>query len=394
VLKAILSKIKGAPSPALTPFGKQVLEADLKQGVPADDPGCEAVIQAGLNWLGAAQDHSRTLDGGVARHYSLIDGWSSSYPETTGYIIPTLLECAQRYQRPDLRDRALRMLNWFREIQLPGGGFQGGMVDATPVVPVTFNTGQILMGLAAAAGDAELKETYLPVMRAAADWLAKTQDPDGCWRKHSTPFAEPGEKTYETHVSWGLFEAARVDETRGYADAALRQVHWALKNQMANGWLRDCCLDQPTRPLTHTLGYALRGILEAYRFTKEKTLLDAAVRTANGLMTAINDEGRLPGRLNANWKPTVDWVCLTGASQIAHSWFMLYKFTGEKKYLNAGRAANRFVRRTVVVDGSVEIRGGVKGSFPVSGDYGRFQYLNWACKFTIDSNLVELQTEA
>ena len=37
-----------------------------------------------------------------------------------------------------------------------------------------------------------------------------------------------------------------------------------------------------------------------------------------------------------------------------------------------------------------EIRGGVKGSQPINGDYGKWQYLNWACKFTIDANRAEL----
>jgi hypothetical protein len=41
------------------------------------------------------------------------------------------------------------------------------------------------------------------------------------------------------------------------------------------------------------------------------------------------------------------------------------------------------------VDGPPEKRGGIKGSFPVDGSYGKFQYLNWACKFFIDSHLLE-----
>ena len=32
----------------------------------------------------------------------------------------------------------------------------------------------------------------------------------------------------------------------------------------------------------------------------------------------------------------------------------------------------------------------MKGSFPVDGDYGRFEFLNWACKFTVDANVQEL----
>jgi len=34
----------------------------------------------------------------------------------------------------------------------------------------------------------------------------------------------------------------------------------------------------------------------------------------------------------------------------------------------------------------------VTGSFPVDGGYGTFQYLNWACKFSIDANLFEQNT--
>ena len=57
---------------------------------------------------------------------------------------------------------------------------------------------------------------------------------------------------------------------------------------------------------------------------------------------------------------------------------------------DAARRANSFVRRTMVISGAPEISGGIKGSHPIDGAYGRWQYLNWACKFTIDSNRLEL----
>ena len=38
-----------------------------------------------------------------------------------------------------------------------------------------------------------------------------------------------------------------------------------------------------------------------------------------------------------------------------------------------------------------DIVGGVKGAFPVSGDYGRYEYLNWAAKFSIDANGYEMR---
>jgi hypothetical protein len=44
----------------------------------------------------------------------------------------------------------------------------------------------------------------------------------------------------------------------------------------------------------------------------------------------------------------------------------------------------------VKLEGDPGIVGGVAGSFPIDGEYGSFQYLNWAAKFAIDANLMEL----
>jgi len=121
------------------------------------DPGAERVIAEGVKWLARAQDNSSTRDGGVARHYSLIDGWAASYPETTGYIIPTLIKYGVERGMTEPVTRARRMLDWLVSIQFPQGGFQGGMINQTPRVPVTFNTGQILTGLCAGA---QLDERY------------------------------------------------------------------------------------------------------------------------------------------------------------------------------------------------------------------------------------------
>src|SRR3546814_13704746 len=89
-------------------------------------------------------------------------------------------------------------------------------------------------------------------MQAAARFLRDSLDADGCWRRHPTPFAVAGEKAYETHVSWGLFEAERLAPGEGYGEAGLRQVDWALGSQRANGRVADCCLSDASRPLTHT----------------------------------------------------------------------------------------------------------------------------------------------
>jgi hypothetical protein len=187
-----------------------------------------------------------------------------------------------------------------------------------------------------------------------------------------------------------LLEADRLQPGKGYADAAIKNVQWALTHQKENGWFDNCCLTEPSQPLTHTLGYVLRGIIEAYRYTKSPSFLKACLKTADGLIGAIRTEdGFLSGRLTPDWKAAVPWVCLTGSVQIALCWLMLFQFTGDPRYLEAALAANRYVRRTMRIDGPVETRGAIKGSFPVDGEYGQYQYLNWACKFYVDANMLE-----
>ena len=359
-----------------------------KESPTAEDIPITSFIDEGLAWIGRAQDHSRSADGGVARHFCLLSGWGPSYPETTGYIIPTLIREGRIRGDINLLNRSRKMLDWLLSIQLPTGAFQGGTIDTATPVPVTFNTGQILLGLT--AGTVEFGSAYETSMMASADWLVSTQDRDGCWRKFPTPYASPGEKTYETHVAWGLLEAARLLPDRGYAEAAIRNVYWAMGQQSAEGWFPDCCLNNSTNPLTHTIGYILRGLVEAYLFTGDGKILESANRCAEGALRAMRSDGYLPGRLDSRWQGSVSWSCLTGTQQLAICWLLLYRKTGNTQFRDAAFLANRFVRRTVRLDGPMETRGAVKGSFPVKGEYSQFQYPNWACKFFLDAQRLEL----
>jgi hypothetical protein len=370
----------------LTPRARTEVWRDHLRGSQRNHAAPADVVAATAAWLADAQDHSASADGGFARDYSLVPGWTASYPETTGYIIPTFLALADR-GAPEYQQRARRALDWLVGIQFPEGGFQGGRVNDTPRVPVTFNTGQILLGLA--AGAARWPEAYLEPMHRAAVWLRDSLDPDGAWRRHSTPFAAQGDKVYETHVAWGLLEAARVAPGEGYGEAALANIAWALTHQTPNGWFSHCCLEDPTAPLTHTLGYALRGIIEGWRFSGDPALLAAAHRTARALEACLRPDGSIAGRLDADWQPAVPWVCMTGCVQISACWSLLANApNAPATYRQSAERTLGFVRRSIDLEGPIGVRGGVKGSFPVDGEYGRLQYLNWAAKFYLDAELL------
>jgi len=94
---------------------------------------------AAIEWIKRAQDATRT--GGVSWGYRARSpvrsgerlGWQPAYPETTGYIIETLLRFDSLFDDPDAVERARRMADWEVSIQLDDGGFQGGMIGAEPV---------------------------------------------------------------------------------------------------------------------------------------------------------------------------------------------------------------------------------------------------------------------
>lgn len=356
-------------------------------GLPPDDVGSDVVESAAVRWFFDAQDHSKSADGGFARHYSLVTGWSKSYAETTGYLIPTLLRIADRRQMPEARERARRALDWLVRIQLRDGSFYGGIVDARPQVPVSFNTGQILFGLV--AGYRTFGNGYEEPMHRAARWLVDTIDRDGCWRRNPTPFAIGGDKAYDTHIAWALVEAAKATGVQAYADTALRNARWAVTQQTSRGWFDKCCLTDPTAPLTHTLGYAIRGIVEVHRHTHDAKLGASAITSADAVSQSVGPDGFLAGRLRSDWSPGASWCCLTGSAQIAHSLLLLSAEEPDHGYQQAASSMLRYVRRTIQPDGPVGVRGGVKGSFPTGGDYGRFEFLAWAAKFLLDANAAE-----
>ena len=357
------------------------------------DPGAEACIDAGIDWILEAQRQSSSRDGGVARHFDLHTGWGASYPETTGYIIPTLLHHAKR--REDgavLRSSVKTMLDWLLSIQMPSGAFHGSHRHSVAFEPVVFDTGQILFGLA--AGVREFGEDYVAGLRSACNWLVSVQDPDGAWRVPN-PFAIEGDHVWEAHVAWGLLEAARVLGDERIGEAGMKNIYWAASKQQRNGWYPDCGLGRADSiaPLTHTIGYTLRGIIEGYFYNRDTSLLRAATTTANSLLGAQRPDGSLPAQLDERWDGVVRWTCLTGCSQIALCWMLLGRETGRDDFLDAARRANVFVRRTVNLEGPADVRGGVKGSYPAYHHYCRFQYINWACKFLIDACTLEQKIE-
>lgn len=343
-------------------------------------------LDAAADWLARAQD--ATPDDGVAAYYdSRRKTWAASYPETTGYIIPTLYAYADLTGKSEFHERATRMAVWECDIQMEDGGVRAGLMDAPRVVSTIFNTGQVLFGWVSAyekTGDAR----FADALRRASDWLVAAQDDDGAWRRFGSPFSHAGLNTYNTRVAYGLALAARtLDDTR-YADAARANIDWALTQTQPNGWFANNDLEHNDRPLTHTIAYATRGVMEVGAILNVPAYIERARIAAAAVASAQRGDGALPGRLDAQWRSAARWSCLTGNVQMAIVWLRLSALQTDPSadWPSHARGCIAFVQS--MQDNQHHDpgqRGGIAGSAPMRGEYMRYRFPSWAANFYMDA---------
>lgn len=340
-----------------------------------------------LDWIKRAQDHGT---GGVPGYYCLATGWSADYPETTGYIVNTLLDGASHLNDDDLVSRAERLADWELKVQLNNGSWQSGFVDQQPV-PAVFNTGQVLQGMVAAASRFK-KPEYLESAVRAGRWLVEVQDPDGAWRKHTyREFAN----TYNSRVAWPLLSLWISTGETAFRDSAIRYLEWARTRQHDSGWLEDCTLEPQEPPLTHTLAYASEGFVESGVILGDERWIDAGRAIADKLLAYQNQHGCLAGTYDIGWQADKSFNCLTGSAQMGRVWGRLYEITAQDDYAVGVSTTNDYLCNLIHLDCKDDaIRGGLKGSHPIWGHYMTYRFPNWAPKFALDSFFKEDEIRA
>ena len=163
-----------------------------------------------------------------------------------------------------------------------------------------------------------------------------------------------------------------------------------MGQQLENGWFRSNCLNDPAQPLLHTIAYCIRGIMEIGALMKNQEYLARARRAADAVLARQRPDGSLAGRFDEQWEPAVAWRCLTGEAQMAGIWGRLYQLTGQPEYLEGMRRTNAALRTIQFLHTDHPgLYGGISGSHPIQGGYGRFEILNWAVKFFLDAQMLE-----
>ncbi len=359
---------------------------------PVDLPSMECA-GAAADWL--LQAAGASGDDGVSYGYfpvSSPSGWRPSYPETTGYIITSLLQYARVAGRPDVRDRALAMASWEVEIQMASGAVQGGpLCPPEERTPAAFNTGMVLDGLISALEEGAGEDVRTGAI-AAADFLAGDIDDRGYFKTNGRFVAEHKIKLYNCLCGWALARAGRFFENEHYVARAEAVAEAALLQQSDSGYFAHNCLGHPARPLTHTIGYTLQGLLEIGVETDRKDFVEAAERGVKPLIDRVGKNGFLYGRYYSDWQPGLLSSCLTGSAQIAIVAYRLAELNGEPEYANAADRIVNFLKAVQLRSGHVpETRGAIPGSFPILGHYISGGYPNWATKYLLDALMLQEQ---
>jgi hypothetical protein len=343
-------------------------------GVPAN------ALENTVAWL--CRTHDVTGRRGSSKGFSLLHGWLPAYPETTGYVIGTLLTVAgRRGDRPELVHRAREMGDWERQIQNADGGIKEGDITHGDPRSIVFNTGMVLHGwidLAEAGYD-----DYDEAAARAARFLVKSMRSDGKWPAEAEYGGIP--HTYNSRVAWALLRWAVRSSDDAAAAAAARQLAWVCSRQRANGWFDDCVFRTGMAPSTHAIAYTLRGLLESHRLANDDRWLRAVERTAEILARELDSHGHLPASYADDWRPAARHACLTGTVQLGGVWLRLYQVTGDVRWLHAGlKAVEQGSARQETATWPA-VHGALAGSFPLWGRYAPLQYPNWATKFLADA---------
>ena len=346
------------------------------------------LIDAAVGWLKRANDYGN--DHGVSYGYYLRPmgkklstvGWRDSYVETSGYIIETLYDIGRIYDDSDAVKRAEQIGHWLLSVQNSDGSFSND--NYTKDHGIVFDTGQVLFGLTRCYKETG-HEAFGIAGKKAALWLANVMDDDGAWRKNTH---KNSVNTYNSRVAWAMLELNAVLPEQKIFDAAVKNLDWVLTQQIENGFFNNCAFGEDDAPFTHTIAYAIRGLLESGRLTNYDRYYKAAEKAADRVATYVKTDGFLAGRIKPDGTALDESCCLTGNCQMAIIWYQLAQRSGDKDMLDKANLAMDYVASVQDINTKDEnVHGAIKGSHPIWGKYTPLAYPNWATKFFIEALL-------
>ena len=266
-----------------------------------------------------------------------------SYPEVTGYLIPTLLSVGER-------NLAYEYAQWLLSVQREDGSF--GLRENS----YAFDTGQVVRGWTQMIE--RMPELEEPLHR-ACDWVIETAD--GTTGRLLVP---------PSGRDWSLGQRGEVSEAiHLYVLAPLRRAGELLNesqygkfvSKSADFYLKNVCLTDFSRPnaLSHFYAYVQEALVElGYEDQAQRGMASVArFQQPSGAVPAYSD---------------VNWICSAGLAQFALVWYRL----GQTKQADAALSFLESLQNST---------GGFFGSYGVSADYFPAEEISWAAKYAVEA---------
>ena len=264
---------------------------------------------------------------------------NASYPEVTGYLIPTLLS----YDELEL---AARFTRWLIRIQRRDGSF-----PSADGVPHVFDTGQALRGTLAAS---DLVPEALESGSRSAKYLhsrtiargARGFDVDSIWvRRYSKSIP----MSSHLYVLPPFLRAAEIFQRPEYRSAVNSSLEYYVNSA---GSLQ-------LSTLTHFLAYELEALIDL-----------GHSQTAIPILDRLREEQADDGSVRA--MQDVSWICTPGLAQLAVCWYKIGQRESADKALNW-------------LEANQTRSGGFRGSYGENATYFPDVEIPWAVKFYLDA---------
>lgn len=329
-----------------------------------------------ISWIKMSFAANNNL--GSSKYRNILGAWSESYPETTGYLVPTLLNAYSILKDPSLLTLAKNQISYFQSLVLSNGSFRQSPNSNEAFV---FDTAQIMLGLIA-LNHTEENEATLKMLKDAYLFLLNALDENGTFM-HSNYVANYN-PSYYARIVWPMLKCEEILNLSAHPKT-IKLYNYILHLKHTNYTFNDCSFDGGAYFYTHNLIYTYRGLWES-------SIILGDIETQNYIIEAINyitnnvvsEKGKFNGSYNKNWEPFNNYVCSVGNAQLASLQLLIYSTKNDFSTLNN---ISDVIIPLVKSQRSVFSLnpGAVPSSIPVWGPYQRFKYTNWTQKFFSDA---------
>lgn len=334
----------------------------------------ETHARAAISWL--VTSANAVGGNGFSHSFHLARGWLPAYPETSGYILPSLWLAAHRYGVIGAEEVISKVWKWLIKSQHECGSF--GDLNGEPQV---FDTGQILIG-----ANFMLRQKIpgaREVIEHAGGWLVSQQSDDGSFVMHAYNNMP---HSYYSRVGAALFDAGQLLDSKKLLCAGMQNLEWTLRQQNADGWFGHMSFAEHP-PYSHTIIYTLEGLLAGYRLSANQRMLDAVLLCASKLLGAIRTHGGLiRSQYREEFVPVDEEICVTGLCQWSALCFRLTRL-GFSEFESEATRSLTAAKRLQTNSQFKEVNGALPGSSPFGGRYMRYAFPNWGAKFFLDALL-------